>query len=252
VVTTRERLLNVAARELAEHGYAGASLNRILSQAGVSKSSAYHHFSDKADLAVTVLERYWNVLEVEKQVETALASADAFWPALQVMHTRQITMAKDEPWMWSTLRCARDIMLSVPANHPAARRLEPALALIYDVVERGKRLGVIRKDIPDSLLMSLMMAVDGAADLWLAEHGRSLSRTRLKQIGDALQELMFALLAPKDMQHGKRPETNRRGAPPRSIARAPRQRRGSESSRVDRRAQGARAKSRADTVDGAR
>ena len=52
----RERLLTVAAREFGMHGYEAASLNRILDEAGIGKSSAYYYFEDKADLFGAVVE----------------------------------------------------------------------------------------------------------------------------------------------------------------------------------------------------
>jgi len=234
MVTTRERLLDVAAKELGEHGYAGASLNRILAQAGVSKSSAYHHFSDKADLAVTVLERYWNVIETDKYFERAVVSAESFWPTLLEMHAHQLDLAKDAPWMWSTLRCSRDIMMSMPADNPAIKRIEPMLRALFDLFEGGRKLGVVRRDLPDSLLTSLMFAFDGAADSWLADHGKTLSRAKLRAIGAALQQMMFTIMAPMELQNGKRTQTTRRVASTRSVPRIPKPRRSGKSSGVAR------------------
>ena len=53
----QESLLDAAAREFAEHGYDGASLNAILLAAGLSKGAFYYYFDDKTDLAAAVLER---------------------------------------------------------------------------------------------------------------------------------------------------------------------------------------------------
>src|SRR5689334_14640744 len=53
----REALLDSAAAEFAEHGYDGASINRILLAAGFSKGAFYYYFDDKPDLAVAVIER---------------------------------------------------------------------------------------------------------------------------------------------------------------------------------------------------
>ena len=52
----RERLFTVAAQEFAAHGFEAASLNRILEEAHIGKSSAYYYFEDKADLFRTVVE----------------------------------------------------------------------------------------------------------------------------------------------------------------------------------------------------
>ncbi len=52
----RERIMEAAAKEFAAYGYEGASLNRILEQAEVSKGAAYYYFDDKADLFVSATD----------------------------------------------------------------------------------------------------------------------------------------------------------------------------------------------------
>ena len=52
----RHDLLERAATEFALHGYEGASLNSILSGAGLSKGVFYYYFDDKADLFATVTD----------------------------------------------------------------------------------------------------------------------------------------------------------------------------------------------------
>src|SRR3954467_846977 len=48
-------ILSAARKELARAGYEGASLNRILEEAGLSKGAFYYYFDDKDDLVATVL-----------------------------------------------------------------------------------------------------------------------------------------------------------------------------------------------------
>ncbi len=48
---TRAALLRAAAEEFAESGYAGASVARIASRAGVTLGTMYHHFKRKGELA---------------------------------------------------------------------------------------------------------------------------------------------------------------------------------------------------------
>lgn len=52
----RQRLLRAAAIEFADHGYAGASIAGIASQAGVSKSTVFHHFESKQSLYLAVIQ----------------------------------------------------------------------------------------------------------------------------------------------------------------------------------------------------
>ncbi|MFC8506926.1 TetR family transcriptional regulator [Streptomyces sp. NPDC057411] len=48
---TQERFLDASAEEFARHGYAGANLQRIAAQAGMTKGALYGHFASKDALA---------------------------------------------------------------------------------------------------------------------------------------------------------------------------------------------------------
>jgi AcrR family transcriptional regulator len=53
---TREYILNIAAGEFAERGYAGTSIGGIADRAGVGKGLVQYHFKAKVDLAVEIVQ----------------------------------------------------------------------------------------------------------------------------------------------------------------------------------------------------
>jgi AcrR family transcriptional regulator len=53
---TREAILRATFRVLQEHGFAGLSIQRIVDEADLSKSSIYHFFEDKDDLMLSALD----------------------------------------------------------------------------------------------------------------------------------------------------------------------------------------------------
>jgi AcrR family transcriptional regulator len=55
---TVERILEAATRVLSEHGYDGASTNRIAKAAGVSNGSLYQYFPNKDAIVIAVLDRF--------------------------------------------------------------------------------------------------------------------------------------------------------------------------------------------------
>src|SRR5262245_45146360 len=55
---TRERILAAAEPLVLENGFAGTSLDDILSATGLTKGAFFHHFKDKSDLARALVERY--------------------------------------------------------------------------------------------------------------------------------------------------------------------------------------------------
>jgi TetR/AcrR family transcriptional repressor of nem operon len=56
--STRERLVTAGLPLLLERGYNGLGLQALLSATGVPKGSFYHHFRDKEDFALQVVDAY--------------------------------------------------------------------------------------------------------------------------------------------------------------------------------------------------
>lgn len=55
---TRTKILEAAARVFARHGYAGASLELVAADAGMTKGAVYWHFSSKSDLFAALCEHH--------------------------------------------------------------------------------------------------------------------------------------------------------------------------------------------------
>jgi AcrR family transcriptional regulator len=68
---TTSQLIAVARDLFAREGYAGTSLEAVVSECGVTKGALYHHFSGKADLFEAVF------IEEERRLCKALAAAYA-------------------------------------------------------------------------------------------------------------------------------------------------------------------------------
>jgi AcrR family transcriptional regulator len=69
--STRERLIDVAARLFAEHGYEAVSIEAVLRLCEISRGALYHHFSGKVALFTAVLET------VEARITQAVMQAAA-------------------------------------------------------------------------------------------------------------------------------------------------------------------------------
>lgn len=53
---TRQKILNVAADEIHQHGFQSTSLSTILKRCGISKGALYYHFTNKLELGYAVFE----------------------------------------------------------------------------------------------------------------------------------------------------------------------------------------------------
>ena len=54
---TKNRLIEVASKMMADHGFAGLRVDRVASLARINKRMIYHYFGDKEGLAAKVLEQ---------------------------------------------------------------------------------------------------------------------------------------------------------------------------------------------------
>ncbi|HXF60128.1 MAG TPA: TetR/AcrR family transcriptional regulator [Caldilineaceae bacterium] len=69
---SKEAVLEAAQRLLLQHGYAGLSMRELAKHSGLAKATIYHHFQDKRDIYLSVLERDFNV--VRDRISEAAAS----------------------------------------------------------------------------------------------------------------------------------------------------------------------------------
>ncbi len=164
----RERLLMVAAREFGLHGYEGASLNRILDEAGVGKSSAYYYFEDKADLFGAVVEYSVERLGLAASAEDIQSlTAENFWTAFAQAHDQPLLHVREHPWLFAAARAAERLTPESREREPLASLASHMMSGIATIVLRGQELGLIRADLPTDLLVAWFRAIDGASDDWL-------------------------------------------------------------------------------------
>ena len=103
--TSREQLLDAAARVFAERGYRGASVDAIAAAANVTKGALYWNFESKADLFFSLLEeRVDQRLRVLVEQTQAIAGEDSVTPMVSrevssvVDDERQIHLLLNEYW----------------------------------------------------------------------------------------------------------------------------------------------------------
>lgn len=188
----RARLLDPAEAEFAEHGFAGASLNRILAAAGVSKGQAYHYIADKADLHALVVERCLRRLAEAVAMPPILATdvPTAFWGALAEASARIDAAFRDDPRLAQIARSLHDEGPALQAPlHPLRDSLE-------EIVRHGQSLGAVREDMPVSLIAAMVFAAARELDRWFAAHWESLPPEQAFAINEAAFAALQQLAAP--------------------------------------------------------
>jgi len=193
----RERILEVAAQEFAERGYEGASINRILERAQMSKGAAYYYFADKADVfgaAVLYASEYVQISGMA--VDLAGLDRETFWPTFAELHRQPLLRSFERPWLFALLRVAGQLAPEFLEREPLASLVRGIKALATGLVKRGQELGIIREDLESGLIFAWLQGLDRASDQWLTEHWAQLDRAALVRISDTTVEAMRRVLAP--------------------------------------------------------
>lgn len=162
-------ILRTALDEFAAHGFSGASLNRIIDTAGVSKGSMYYYFDGKEELYAHVAR-----VELDRLFESAgpfpvpdARNADAFWSTLEDYYRRIMTALASSPKLAAL---ARDWLLASasPRLQEAQKDMEKALVPWFAAtLAVGQRVRAVRKDVPATLLIAVVFGMGQAMDTWL-------------------------------------------------------------------------------------
>lgn len=55
---TRDRLMDIAEKQILDYGFAATSIEGLIAEAGITKGGFFYHFKSKDDLAYALMERY--------------------------------------------------------------------------------------------------------------------------------------------------------------------------------------------------
>ncbi|ALX65993.1 TetR/AcrR family transcriptional regulator [Microbacterium sp. XT11] len=169
----RDALIQATVAEFAAAGYEGASLNRIIRAAGLSKSSFYHAVGSKAELFDAVVVALVDDVAAQWTApDPAEFSGGRFWD--------QVDRTVAEFGDLAARNAALDLLGRI-FYLPATGASDARTALLDDVrswVERVLRQGVasgeVRDDLPVDLLAAAAFATLRAVDEWaLGADGRA-------------------------------------------------------------------------------
>jgi AcrR family transcriptional regulator len=153
---TRAEILQVAADEFAEHGFAGARVDRIAAQMRTTKRMIYYYYGSKDDLYLAVLERaYAAIRRAEQEIDV-----DHLDPIAAIRRLAELTFDHHEAHP-SFLR-----LVSIENIHRAehlrrssqiANLNVPAIDLIARILKRGYASGTFKRRV-DAIDLHMMIS----------------------------------------------------------------------------------------------
>ncbi|HET7631625.1 MAG TPA: TetR/AcrR family transcriptional regulator [Gemmatimonadaceae bacterium] len=193
----QHRLFEAAADEFSSHGFEGASLNRIIDRAGMSKGSLYYYFNDKSDLFATVVERA--TAAVMKRVggfSLDDLTAETFWPQFEGAVRRSADFMQRNEWF---VKLGRSFYrLRGAGGRKATKRVFDWIgSWTTTILARGQQLGVVRTDLPLDFLVELTLAIGETGDRWLLTRWHDLSPAERERTIAAEMDAFHRLLEPR-------------------------------------------------------
>ena len=193
----RRAIMEAAARELAARGFEGASLNRILEQANLSKGAAYYYFDGKEDLLSTMFFYLWERLVEGMDMDPSALTADTFWPTFERLGEEFIASADEDPWLISAAKAIWGLPHEVRTKGPLAEAFTAMEGWMAGIFMRGQELGVVRTDLPLGLLLAIVLGMDEAADRWIFERFEELDKTEVERIWRVVFSIWNRVLSPE-------------------------------------------------------
>lgn len=155
----KDKLLLCAVNEFAEYGYEGARVDNIVKAADCSKQTVYHHFGNKENLFIEVLEYTWNdIRQKEKALDVSgLSPTQAIEKIIDFTWDYYIA----NPWFLNIVHSENQ---SKGVHYAKSKRLPEInyshLELMASLLEKGKALNIFKQDI-DPLQVNINIAALG-------------------------------------------------------------------------------------------
>lgn len=191
-------ILDTAASQFAERGFADASYNSIIEKCGLSKGVMYYYFDDKRDLYDTIVaEATAGYLAALSQWK-APADRKKFWRQIERLFQESLDFFAGNP------RAATLVMIQVRSPElldAIYRDIEESGADWFKrVLSDGQKVGAVREDLPMDLLIGITLGLGRSLDSWMLSRWEDASESDIKEAMDISLRLFKQTLLPQASQ----------------------------------------------------
>jgi AcrR family transcriptional regulator len=153
---TRQEILDVAIREFARNGYAGARVDEIAARTRTTKRMIYYYFGGKEQLYIAALEQaYSTARDAERQLDV-----EHLDPVAAIRRLAELTFDHHEAHP-EFIRLVSIENIHNAEHMAKSERLtnlnSPVIELIEGVLARGRAQGVFRDDV-DAIDVHMMIS----------------------------------------------------------------------------------------------
>jgi AcrR family transcriptional regulator len=161
---TKQHIVHEAFKLFYENGFKSTSINDVMKAAKMTKGAFYHHYKDKHQLGLEVIE-----LKIQKRVyDGMILPLEAPGKAMEILESTFLNRIKSFPFYDKQHGCPMNNFINEIGNYESSYQLalksivekwKKALVLL---IERGKNENDIKKDIPsEAVAIYLISAFEG-------------------------------------------------------------------------------------------
>ncbi len=144
---TRRRILDAAIAEFAEHGIAGARVDRIAAASGSNKALIYKYYGNKDRL----FDAVFDTIVVQTMNDVPITADDLPGYAGRLWDWYQARPELLRLGDWDTLERGGSGMAAEAARQAAAEKTE--------AIAEGQRRGLVAASVPPATLLGLLLAI---------------------------------------------------------------------------------------------
>jgi AcrR family transcriptional regulator len=188
----RCRIMNAALKIFSTKGYSPAVLDEVAREAGIAKGTLYLYFQDKEDLFCSTI---MNV--IDKLIGLMREKIDDALNPVQILRDiafLQLSFFSQNREFFRIFQTLHNDLLLCSHKQLFQRLMERRQELIdyeYEVVERAKRLGLVRKDIDTA---EVVHCYEGMVMYSIKEMGCCETPTRVLNLEKKIHTLMKIFL----------------------------------------------------------
>jgi AcrR family transcriptional regulator len=196
----KEAIFSAALEAFASNGFAGASYNQIIENAGISKGAMYYYFDDKEDLYATLVR--YELEEILQHFDglPEVGSPTEFWEMLVDLIRQTQAFVVSEPLKIKLLRSLMKMRFGGQRSPLLQDLYELGEQFSAQLIKQGQAIGAVRTDLPFELLVGLVTAVDEAGDCWMLENLDMSSVEEMGKFGLIFTDLLRRMLEPGDIK----------------------------------------------------
>lgn len=189
-LATRQRILDVARREFAVHGYEVATNRRIATRVGITTAAVYHYFPSKADLYVAVLEDAQSL--VSTRFNDAVAGRANFLERFDAVLDAAHVLNGEDPSYARFLGAVRIDARRHPEMRVALDEAQlPTQKFVVELVEEAVAAGDVARSHRSMVLSFMLTTLAGLTDVAsddLRHHRTAIAAAKSALRGSLLAE----------------------------------------------------------------